>query len=57
MVGVPLEAQQKRIRLVVTLRMQVQTLALLSGSGIWRGLKLWCGLQMQLRSPIAVAVV
>ena len=36
--------------------MWVQSLALLSGWGIWRCQELWCRLQTQLRSRIAVAV-
>ena len=37
--------------------MRVQSLASLSGSGIWHCRELWCRLQMQLGSGIAVAVV
>ena len=39
------------------MRMQVRSLALLSGLRIWGCHELWCRLQMQLRSCIAVAVV
>ena len=35
----------------------VQSLALLSGLGIWRYRELWCRSQMHLRSGVAVAVV
>jgi len=34
----------------------VSSLALLSGSGIWCCCQLWCRLQMQLGSGVAVAV-
>ena len=40
----------------MSMRMQVQFLALLSGLKIWRCLGLWCRLQKQIRSDIAVAV-
>ena len=44
-------------RVAHNMRTQVQYLAsLLSGLGIQRCPELWCGLQMQLRSGIAVAV-
>ena len=46
-------AQWKRIRLV-TMRIQIQSLALLSGLRIWHYHELWCRLQMQLKSCIAV---
>ena len=39
------------------MRLWVRSLALLSGLRIQRCLELWCRLQMQLRSHIAVAVV
>ena len=39
------------------LRMQVQSLALLTGLRIWHCRELWCRLQTWLRSHIAVAVV
>ena len=48
--------QQKQIQLIST-RMWVQSLALLSGSGIWHCHELWCRLQTQLRTHIAVAMV
>ena len=51
--GVPIVAQQKWIQLV---SMQVWSLALLSGSGIWHCYELWCKLQMWLGYHIAVAV-
>ena len=47
--------QQKQIQLG-TIRLRVQPLALLSGLGIQRCRKLWCRLQTQLGSCIAVAV-
>ena len=53
--GVPIVAQRKQI-LLVSMRMQVQSLASFSGSGIWHCCELWCRLQMGLRSGIAVAV-
>ena len=37
--------------------MQVQSLALFSGLRIWCYCELWCRLQMQLESGMAVAVV
>ena len=54
-VGVPTVAPQKGIRLG-TMKLQVQSLALLSGSRIWCCHELWCRLQMRLGSRIAVAV-
>ena len=48
-------AQQKRAQLV-SMKMQVQSLALLSGLSIWHCHKLWCKSQTWLRSCIAVAV-
>ena len=45
--------QRKRIRLG-TLRLRVQSLALLSGSRIQHCCELWCGSQMQLKSGVAV---
>jgi len=54
--GVSVVAQWKRIRLV-SMRMQVQTLASISGLRIWHGHDPWCRLQMWLRSHVAVAVV
>ena len=47
--------QQKRIRLV-SIRMQVQSLALLSGLGFPSCHEWWCRLQRWLRSCVAVAV-
>ena len=47
--------QWKRTELVF-MRMQVQSLSLLSGSEIWHCCELWCKLQMQLGSCVAVAV-
>ena len=41
----------------VSMRMQVQSLALLNGLSIQHCHELWCGSQMQLGSPVAVAVV
>ena len=38
------------------MRLRVQSLALLSGLRIWRCCELWCRLQTQLRSCIAVAL-
>ena len=49
-------AQCKRIQLV-SMRVQVLSLALLSGSGIRHCRELWCRLQMRLRSRVAVAVM
>ena len=54
--GVPLVAQQKRIRLG-TMRLRVRSLALLSELRIQRCCELWCRLQTRLRSCVAVAVV
>ena len=56
MLGVPVIVQQKLIRLG-TGRLQVQSLASLSGLRIRHCGELWCRLQTQLRSGIAVAVV
>ena len=53
--GVPVVAQQKQIQLV-SVRIRVRSLASLSGSGICRCHELWCRLQKQLRSFVAVAV-
>ena len=47
--------QWKRIRLG-TMRLQVQSLALLSGLRIWRCPELWYRSQMWLRSGVDVAV-
>ena len=38
------------------MRLQVRSLASLSGLKIWHGRELWCKSQMQLRSGIAVAL-
>ena len=54
-VGVPIVAQWKLIRLG-TVRLQVRSLALLSGLRIRHCCKLRCRSQMQLGSCIAVAV-
>ena len=56
--GAPVMAQQKQIRLV-SMRMRVRSLVLPSGwgMGIWLCCELWCRLQMQLGSGVAVAVV
>ena len=54
--GVPIAAQWYWTRLV-SMRMQVQSLALLSGLRIQRCCELWSRLQMWLRSGIAVALV
>ena len=56
MAGVPFVAQWAKNQLV-TMRMQVQPLALLSGLGIQHCCDLWCRLQMWLESHVAVAVV
>ena len=53
--GVPIVAQQKLIQLV-SIRVQVRSLASLGGSCIQHCHELWCQSQMQLRSGIAVAV-
>ena len=42
---------------LVSMSLQVQSLALLSGLRIWRCWELWCGLHTHLGSGIAVAVV
>ena len=47
--------QRKRIRLI-TMRMQVRSLALLSGLRIQHCCELWCRLQMCLGSCVALAV-
>ena len=49
-------AQQKWIQLV-SMRIWVQSLALLSGSGIQRCLELWCRSKTRLGCRVAVAVV
>ena len=53
--GVPVMAQQKRIQLGI-MRLQVRSMASLSGLRIWRCCELWCRSQMWLGSGIAVAV-
>ena len=53
--GVPDVAQQKQIG-PVSMRMQVQSLALLTGSGIQHYHELWYRSQTVLRSHVAVAV-
>ena len=53
--GVPIVAQQKQIRLG-TMRLQVQSLALISGLRIWHCHELWCRSQTQLSSSMAAAV-
>ena len=40
-----------------SMRMQVRSLASLTGLGIWHGCELWCRWQIQLGSRVAVAVV
>ena len=40
---------------LVSMRMWIRFLALLSGLCIWCCCELWCGSQMQLRSGVAVA--
>ena len=54
--GVPVLAQWKQIQLG-TMRLQVQSLALLSGLRIWHCCELWCRSKMWLRSRVAVDVV
>ena len=54
--GVPIVVQQKRIRLG-PMRLQVRSLALLSGLTTRRCSELWCWSQMQHGSGIAVALV
>ena len=53
--GVPVVVQQKRIRLG-TMRLQVQSLVLLSGLRMWRCHELWCRPKTSLGSHVAVAV-
>ena len=52
--GVPTVAKQKQT-LLVSLKMQVQSLALLGGLGIWHCHELWCRSQTWLGSRVAVA--
>ena len=54
-IGVPIVAQQKRIRLG-TMRLRVRSLASLSGLRIRRCRELWCRSQTRLTSGVAVAV-
>ena len=54
--GFPVVAQWKRVQLV-SMRMQVWSLASLSGLGIWHCCELWCRLQMWLGPWVAVAVM
>ena len=54
LLGVPIVAQRKRIRLG-TIRLQVQSLASISGLRIQRCRELWCRSQMRLGSGVAVA--
>ena len=54
--GVPIVAQQKRIQLG-TERSQIQSLASLSGLRILHCHELWCSLQRQLGSGVAVALI
>ena len=55
-VGGSHHAQQKQISLV-SMRMQVRSLASLSRLKIWHCHDLWCTSQTRLRSDVAVAVV
>ena len=52
--GIPIVAQWL-INLIGTMRLQVRSLALLSGLSIWRCRELWCRLKMWLGSGMAVA--
>ena len=54
--GVPTVAQQKRTQLV-SMRMQVRSLASISGLGIHHCCELWCRSQMRVGSGVAVALV
>ena len=54
-IGVTVVAQGKQIQLG-TMRLQVRSLALLTGLRIWCCRKLWGRSQMQLGSGIAMAV-
>ena len=56
MVGIPVMAQRKQISLA-SMRTQLRSLASLSGLRIQHCCELWCRLQTQLGSGIAVAVV
>ena len=53
---VPMAVQWERIQLV-SMRMQVRSLASLSGLRTQRCHELWCRLQIRLRPHVAVAVV
>ena len=53
--GFPIVVQQKQIQLV-SIKMQVQSLALLSELAIWHCHELWCRSQIWLGSCVAVAV-
>ena len=52
--GVPVVVQQKQIQLE-TMRLQIQSLALLSGSRIWCCCELWYRSQIWLGFGVAVA--
>ena len=52
--GIPVQVQWKQIRLV-SVRMLVQSLALLSGLRIWRCHQLWCRSQTWFGSQVAMA--
>ena len=54
--GVPIVAQRKLIQLA-SMRIRVQSLALISELGMRHCRELWSRLQMQLRSHVTVAVV
>ena len=54
--GVPIVAQWKQIQLV-SMSMQVRSMASLSGLGIWHCCKPWCRSQMWLGFDVAMAVV
>ena len=54
--GVPVVAQWERIQLV-SMMMQVGSLASLSGLRIWHCCDLWCRLKLWLGSDVAVAVM
>ena len=53
--GVPVVSQW--VTNLISMRMQVLSLASFSGLGILRCCELWCRSQMWLRSQVAVAVV
>ena len=55
-IGVPVVVQQKQIQLGI-MRFRVQSLASLGELRIQCCCELWCKLQMQLGSDLAVAVV